>query len=56
MCSMGVFDALIDADSNFFINIIRLKKSVIPEFVEAYQHICLMNKNMIILSMVESKV
>ena len=24
---MGVFDALLDKDSNFFINVIRLKKS-----------------------------
>ena len=39
MCSMGVFDALIDADSNFFINIIRLKESTVPEFIDAYQHI-----------------
>lgn len=39
MCSMGVFDALLDADSNFFINIIRLKESTIPEFIDAYQHI-----------------
>ncbi len=39
MCSERVFDALLDKDSNFFINIIRLKKSTIPEFIEAYQHI-----------------
>ncbi len=39
MCSMGVFDALLNADSNFFINIIRLKESTIPEFIDAYQHI-----------------
>lgn len=39
MCSMGVFDALLNEDSNFFINIIRLKASTIPEFIEAYQHI-----------------
>ena len=26
---MGVFDALLDKDSNFFINVIRLKKSTI---------------------------
>ena len=39
MCSMGVFDALLDKDSNFFINIIRLKESTIPEFIEAYHHI-----------------
>lgn len=34
---MGVFDALLDKDSNFFINVIRLKKSETPEFAEAYQ-------------------
>ena len=39
MCSMGVFDAILNADSNFFINIIRLKESTIPEFIDAYQHI-----------------
>ncbi len=33
---MGVFDALIDKDSNFFINVIRLKQSSIPEFITAY--------------------
>ena len=36
---MRVFDALLDKDSNFFINIIRLKKSTVPEFVEAYTHL-----------------
>lgn len=39
MSEMGVFDARLDKDSHFFINIIRLKQSSIPEFVEAYQHI-----------------
>lgn len=39
MCSMGVFDALLDRDSNFFINIIRLKESSIPEFIDAYHHV-----------------
>ena len=39
MRSKGVFDAVIDKDSGFYINIIRLKQSKIPEFVEAYQHI-----------------
>ena len=39
MKTTGVFDALIDMDSNFFINIIRLKESIIPEFQEAYLHI-----------------
>ena len=36
---LGVFDALIDKDSNFFINVIRLKKSEIPEFATAYKHL-----------------
>ena len=39
LSELGVFDALIDKDSNFFINIIRLKNSTVPEFVEAYKHI-----------------
>lgn len=39
MDSLGVFDALLDKDSSFFINIIRLKSSTVPEFIEAYQHI-----------------
>lgn len=39
MCSMGVFDALLDKDNNFFINIIRLKQSTVPEFVQAYKSI-----------------
>jgi hypothetical protein len=39
MSSMGVLDALLDKDSHFFINIIRLKESSTPEFIEAYQHI-----------------
>lgn len=38
---LGVFDALLDKDSNFFINVIRLKKSTVPEFKDAYDH---MNK------------
>lgn len=36
---LGVFDALLDKDSNFFINIIRLKKATVPEFIEAYQNL-----------------
>ena len=39
MKSLDVFDALLDVDSNFFINIIRLKDATIPEFKEAYQAI-----------------
>ena len=36
---IGVFDSMLDKDSHFFINIICLKKSTIPEFIEAYNHI-----------------
>jgi len=39
LASMGVFDALIDKDNNFFINIIRIKQSTVPEFIEAYTHL-----------------
>lgn len=39
MKSLGVFDALIDVDINFFINAIRLKDATILEFKEAYQDI-----------------
>ena len=34
-----VFDSLIDKDSHFFINIIRLRDSKVPEFYEAYEYI-----------------
>ena len=30
MDSLGVFDAILDKDSSFFINIIRLKSSTVP--------------------------
>ncbi|MDO5331472.1 MAG: hypothetical protein Q4E99_02225 [Bacillota bacterium] len=36
---LGVFDAVLDRDSHFFINVIRLKNSTIPEFVAAYGHL-----------------
>ena len=39
VASLGIFDALLDKDSNFFINIIRLKESAVPEFREAYSHV-----------------
>lgn len=39
LANIGVFDSLLDRDSNFFINIIRLKKSTTPEFVEAYKYL-----------------
>ena len=39
LAEFGIFDALIDKDSNFFINIIRLKISTVPEFIDAYNHL-----------------
>ncbi len=36
---LGVFDASLDKDSHFFINVIRLKKTEIPEFAAAYKHL-----------------
>lgn len=39
LSELKVFDALIDKDSNFFINIIRLKKSTVPEFIDAYNQL-----------------
>lgn len=34
---LGTFDARIDKDSHFFINIVRLKHSSTPEFANAYE-------------------
>ena len=39
MLALGLFDAILDKDSNFYINIIRLKQSTVPEFQEAYRHL-----------------
>lgn len=36
---LGVFDSLMDEDSNFFINIKLLKESKIPEFKDSYERI-----------------
>ncbi|USD79105.1 hypothetical protein M5E03_18655 [Bacillus safensis] len=36
---LGVFDPLMDIDSNYFINIKRLKETNIPEFKESYSKI-----------------
>ena len=36
---LGIFDAIVDGDSNFFINVILLKNTKIPEFKEAYESI-----------------
>lgn len=37
--NLGVFDAMLDADSPFFINILRLKDTSTPEFHDSYEHI-----------------
>lgn len=35
----GVFDAVMDSDSHYFINVIRLKDAKTPEFAESYKKI-----------------
>lgn len=35
----GIFDPVLDKDSHFFINLQRLKKTAIPEFMESYKNI-----------------
>lgn len=37
--TLGVFDPMLDADSNYFINIKRLKEANTPEFVGAYDKV-----------------
>ena len=37
--SAGVFDAVMDSDSHYFINVIRLKDAKTPEFAESYKKI-----------------
>lgn len=36
---LGVFDSIIDQDSNFFINLVRLKSTKVPEFKNSYEKI-----------------
>ena len=36
---LGVFDAIITTDSHFFINLLRLKNSVVPQFKDSYNKI-----------------
>lgn len=33
---LGTFDSIIDEDSNFFINLVRLKFTTVPEFQNSY--------------------
>lgn len=35
----GVFDSILDEDSNYFINVKFLKKCVVPEFVHSYEKV-----------------
>lgn len=35
----GVFDSIVDEDSNFFINLVRLKETKVPEFKNSYESI-----------------
>ena len=35
----GIFDSILDEDSNYFINVKLLKKCVVPEFVHSYEKV-----------------
>lgn len=35
----GIFDSIVDEDSNFFINLVRLKTTQVPEFKNSYETI-----------------
>ena len=35
----GIFDPVLDEDSHFFINLQRLKKTTVPEFMKSYERI-----------------
>ena len=37
--AVGVFDAVMDSDSRYFINVTRLKDAKTPEFLESYERI-----------------
>ena len=43
---LGVFDSLMDEDSNFFINIKRLRDTKVPEFKDSYENINLYFRNL----------
>lgn len=47
--SKGVFDAVIDSDSRYFINVTRLKDSITPEFSESYRKINAYFRNIALL-------
>lgn len=46
---LGVFDSIINKDSHFFINLLRLKKSDTPEFSNAYERVNDFFSNIMIL-------
>lgn len=46
---LGVFDAVITTDSHFFINILRLKETSVPQFSTSYQKINEYFRNIMIL-------
>lgn len=53
---LGTFDAIINKDSHFFINILRLKEATTPEFIGAYQKVNdYFEKIMILLENSEAK-
>jgi len=39
LATRGVFDSILDEDSNFFINLVRLKTTCVPEFETSYEKI-----------------
>ena len=39
LATLGVFDSILDEDSNFFINLVRLKTTRVPEFENSYEKI-----------------
>lgn len=45
----GVFDAVMDSDSHYFINVTRLKDAKTPEFSEAYDKINAYFRNIALL-------
>lgn len=47
--NLGVFNAIVNSDSNFFINITKLKNTKVPEFINSYDSINKFFEDMMIL-------
>lgn len=47
--ALGVFDCLLDEDSNFFINVVLLKNTNVPEFKDSYNKILRMFDRILLL-------